>query len=369
MARTHLLSASALALLVQPAAAQVIPVPLGNTSIAPEPTPTPSPTPEPSPTPSPTPTAAPVVPAPGPAVSPTPARPRPAEPAAQPTAAPTPVATSTAEEAIPPIGTAIPVPPPTPTSTPEPIITVVKPPQDRAAPVWPWLLGGAGLLALLALLLRRRRADPPEEEGYVEPEPVAEPISDTLPVPPPAAAPPPTFFTRGGTAPTPAAPRLAIDVRPTRAGLNLLTATVDSQITVTNTGPVAIEGIRAAVALLSAGGEDDPDLVAFNAAPVTRPAVPAFTLQPGEERRFRAVAALPHDLIRPLTAGGRPMFVPLLAVNLTWSDATGPRGVSQAFAVGIERVDSAKLAPIWLDVPPRSYDAVAARAQAPAIER
>ncbi|HEU0045301.1 hypothetical protein [Sphingomonas sp.] len=240
---------------------------------------------------------------------------------------------------------------------------MVLPPERRAAPVWPWLLAGAGLLALLAWVLRRRRAEPIEDdyvESIVEPEPVAAPL------PEPEA---PTFFSR--TAPPPPAARrarLTLDLRPTRAGLNLLTATVSGEVTVVNAGDVAAEGIRAAVALLSAGAEQDESLVAFNDAPITRPVTPAFTLQPGEERRFRTVVALPHEHIRSLTVAGRPMFVPLVAVSLRWTDGGGKRAATQAFAVGVERVDSAKLAPIWLDVPPRNYDAVGARAQAPLQE-
>jgi hypothetical protein len=41
---------------------------------------------------------------------------------------------------------------------------------------------------------------------------------------------------------------------------------------------------------------------------------------------------------------------------------------AQSFAVGIERVDSPKLAPFWLDQPPRTVTEVGARAHGEAIE-
>lgn len=148
----------------------------------------------------------------------------------------------------------------------------------------------------------------------------------------------------------------------------MLTATADGEVTLTNTGDAPAHDIRAAVGLFSAHAGADTDLADLAAQPIGRPATPPFTLQPGEERRFRAVAALPHDAIRPMTAGGRPMFVPLLAVAVRYRDTT-ERQVAQAFAVGVERGDSTKLAPLWLDVPPRSFDKVGARPHAAAIER
>lgn len=339
----HLLLGASLLALAPPASAQTIPIPLDNSSIAPQPTPTPTPTSTPTPEPTPTPTATPT-PEPSPVPAATPA---PVPAATRASAVPAPTATPT------PTPSASPSPTPTPTPTAAvpvtaPIETVVLPAEREDAPVWPWLLGGAALLAGLAWLLLRRRAVP---VGKREPyEPAPEPAE-----PEPVA---PAMFTRAG----PRA-RLGIDVRPMRAGLNLLTATVESEITVVNTGDAPARDVRAAVALLSAGGGEEESLRALHAAPVTRPATPPFTLQPGEERRFRSVAALPHADIVPLEAGGRPIFVPLVAVTLRHADAGGERRTSQAWGVGIERPDSAKLAPFRLDVPARRYDNVAARAQ------
>ena len=341
------------ALLPATVAAQVITLPLGNTSIAsPTPTPTPAPfpspvvTPLPTPTPTPTPGPVPVAtPTPLPAFTPTPAptpRARPGAAAGRPAAAVTrerPTATPTPTPSA--------TPSPTPTATPAPIETVVLPAApSKAAPLWPWLAGGALLLLALAAILLRRRGEPDELEE-VDDEPLAAP----------------------GPAPSAPPAGLVIAFRPTRAGVNLLTATVEGEVTVTNVGDVAVAGIRAAVALLAARGTEQADLHAIADAALTRPAVPPFTLQPGAAHRFRAVAALPHASIEPLAVAGRPMFVPLVAVTLRYPADGAERGTTRGFAVGIERVDSAKLAPLWLDVPARAYDAVAARPHGEAIER
>ena len=59
------------------------------------------------------------------------------------------------------------------------------------------------------------------------------------------------------------------------------------------------------------------------------------------------------------------MFVPLVAIDIRYGaeDAPAAYGTAQAFIVGIERVDSAKLAPFWLDGALRMHDQVAARVQ------
>lgn len=326
---------------------------------APSPTPVPT-TPAPSPTtsfprdapffpgtPSATPTP---VPPSTPVVTPTPRATATPAPIRTPRAAATPRSTPSDAKTPSPEPTPSAAPWPEPTATPPatavpaptPTRTAVLPEQGDAAPIWPWLVGAAAALALLAVgwsALRRRGA--PDEESVAQTPvfqpPVFQPL--TLPI-----------------------ARIGLAVRPTRAGINMLSATVDTEVTLTNVGDAPAHDIRAELRLFSLTNDQSPVLDVFYAEPITRPSTPPFTLQPGEERRFRVVAALAHADIHPITAGGRPMFVPLLALSARYRDGDAARGMAQAFAVGVERVDSAKLAPFWLDAPARSYDQVAARA-------
>lgn len=167
----------------------------------------------------------------------------------------------------------------------------------------------------------------------------------------------------------PAGARLSVDVRPTRAGINLISATVQCEVTLANVGEAAAHDIRAEARLLSAHAEQEADLAAFYLQPPGRPVTPAFALEPGEERRFRVAVALVHDAIRSMTANGRPMFVPLVAISARFRDGDADRQAAQAYAVGVERTDSSKLAPFWLDVPGRSYDTIAARPHAALQDR
>lgn len=208
--------------------------------------------------------------------------------------------------------------------------------------------------ALAGLWRRRRRADPAQFAG--EDEAVDGAVNGAMDA------------ATAEAATTPRA-RLSIGFRPLRAGVNLLSATSENEVVLTNDGDAPAEDVRVQLRLVSAHGGQDADLAGFYAAPIARPAVPAFTLAPGETRALSAIAALPRDAIHVLTAAGRPMFVPIVAVNVGYATGAATQQVAQAFAVGIERVDSAKLAPFWLDTPPRTYEQVAARPHAAALER
>ncbi len=319
-------------------------------TVTPTPAPTPAGTPAPLPVPTPTPTttASPFVfERPPPIAVPEPRRTAPRPQPTPTSAAPTPAAPTPAAM---PGATPTAAPSPTPSrAPPPPIETVILPPAGASTPLWPWLLGAAAVLVLaLGWMVLRRRREPGIDAALA-----AEPVID--PVPPPF---PPFSLAR-----------LTLALRPTKVGLNLISATAQCEVTVTNTGDTPATDIRAAVRLTSAHDGQDIELAAFYADTIGRPATPPFTLAPGEERSFRAVTGLPHDAIHALDAGGRPMFVPLVAVAVRYHDGEGPRRVGQAFALGVERVDSAKLAPLWLDGAARSYDGVAARAYGPPVER
>ncbi len=379
--------------LMTPAAAQNVqdtpPPPRGLESLAPQSVPVPPapvivlPTTTPSTTPAPQSTAR---------TRPTRTAPEPRrEPARSsspsPTPAPTPTPTRSAEQAPAaaptPVEPQAPAPVETPTATPtadpvaapQPEPTIAAPDSGRTMPIW--ILPAVIVLVLAGLwALTRRRRDPVApvvEPEVVEPTPEPAPIA-VAPIPaapaaavvaPPLAVAPaaPKFLER----PVPAAPRarLTVEMRPLRAGLNLLSAVADCELVVTNTGDAPAEGIRTQVTLLTAHAGLDTDLAALTAAPIGRPSTPPFALAPGESRTVKAIGATPRDAIRTMTAANRPMFVPVVSVNLLYPDGQTTR----AWAIGIERVDSAKLAPFWLDAAPKMYADIGARPHAAAFER
>jgi hypothetical protein len=351
--------------LLTPAAAQTAqdtpPPPRGLESLAPQAVPVP---PAPViilPTSTPTPTETPVARA-------TP-RPRPTRPAPEPTpsVAPTPMAEPSPTP--PPAATEIPAAAATPAAAPapQPELTLAAPDAGRTMPIWILPAIIVFVLAGLWALNHRRRdvAEPVREPQPIEQVPDPEPVASSPVVAVPITAEPaaPQFLER----PVPAAPRarLTVEMRPLRAGLNLLSAVADCELIVTNTGDAPAQAIRTQVALLTVHTALDADLAALTAAPIGRPSTPPFSLAPGETRTIKAIAATPRDAIRTMAAANRPMFVPIVSVNLLYPDGQTTR----AWAIGIERVDSAKLAPFWLDAPPKMYSDIGARPHAAAFER
>lgn len=277
--------------------------------------------------------------------------------------------------------------------------SIAAPETGRSMPFWLWLAVIPLVCGVVWLLQRRPRtakledhradvretADPAPDASIVQPtaetgagvadtRPSPRPVTPAVPaavaIPPAAAAAEPAAprFLEP-RAPTRARARLSIELRPLRAGLNLLSATAECQIVVTNTGTEPAGGIRIHASLLTAHAGQDADLAAINAAPVTRPATAPFALAAGESRVVRTVSAIPRDAIHGMTAANRPMFVPIVAVNILYDSGDGPAQTARAWAIGVERVDSAKLAPFWLDAPARMYDNIAARPHAVAVDR
>jgi hypothetical protein len=300
-----------------------------------------------------------------------------------------------------------PLPATTPAPTPE--STLSTPEKGSAMPLWLSLTAIVVVLGALWALRRKPRShryESVEPEAYVEPTPppvaakpvVAQPIAPqpvaprpvvSEPVQAPAAvtaatasavapvaavpmAAPKFLEPRGKAPPTPpvaARARLTCELRPLRAGLNLLSATVECELVVTNTGTASAEAIRTGVALLTAHADQDQDLAQFNAAPVMRPVAPPFALAAGETRTIRTVTAIAREAIRTMTAANRPMFVPVVATNILYVTAGDEAQAARAWVVGVERVDSPKLAPFWLDAPARMCSTVAARPHAAIFER
>jgi hypothetical protein len=337
--------------------------PFGPSEVAPTPTPTPAASPSPRPRPAATPTPRSTASsAPRPSATPTPrpkASPSPSAATPVPAASPTPLATPAMEPSA-VVLAAEPSPAPT-------VAAVQLPPGETPArPGWlvPALLAALAI-AGLALFLRRRRSAPGAEEAdatetvppALEPVPVANPVpAPAQPVVEPAAViAAPRFLDRSSPATT---ARIDLDEPSvSRAGVNLVTATADVTVTVRNASDVPATGIALEVRLLSAQPGQDAVIAALFSGPVDRPAVARFDLAPGETKRVRTVATMPRDAITVLTAGDRPMFVPVVAIRAVHAGGQ----TTSVHAIGIERAGQAKLGPFWLDVPSRMYDAIGVR--------
>lgn len=251
-------------------------------------------------------------------------------------------------------------PAPAPPATPSATAPASPPGPSGREGTWIWVLAAAAVLAV-GIVLRRR----PARRAAARPDATAPPSPPPEPVQPVGAARP----AASSPSSVPAA-LVTIGFDPARAGLNLLSATAEGMFTLRNVGDRPARGLRFGALLLPAHADQAAELRQLWAGPVTRPLVLPFDLMPGEERHIRHALAFPRDAIVPIDANGRPMFVPVIAVSLLYDRGTGEEGqVGRAWVLGVVRGDRDKLAPLWLDEPPRTRDDVAARPHTASVDR
>jgi hypothetical protein len=379
----------------RPAASQPVAPPVVRTLPAPTPSPARSPRPA---APVPTPTSAPTR-APAPAGTPA-AQPQPLAPAptALPTAVPTPVPTDTptAEPLSQPVVPPVVLPPmPEPSSEPSP----AAPDIDRGYRLEGWqayaaIGGGAAALFLLGWLtflwLRRREeiVDEPAAERHANtvfdlgaadapPSLPPRPAAPVSPAPqrhePPPAAPSPSAAPAESPPVThqdvAARARLDIELKPKRAGTNLLSAAVEYQILITNAGDAPARLVTTDVRILTAGPEQDAVLQAVFAAPIEKPVTAPFDVAPGETATLDGMAMMPREMLNVMTVEGRALFVPVLAINLRYEWESGTGQTASSFVIGIDRGEGAKLAPFRVDGPPRMHGNVAQLAYTVSVRR
>ena len=199
--------------------------------------------------------------------------------------------------------------------------------------------------------------DDDEDDWVAPPQPAAAP-ERAPPVAPPRRVP-------GSIA----RPRLEIDFTPRRAGTNVTSAAVDYDLVVRNAGDAAAEDVRVRVDLVTAGEAHDAALQALFAGPMERSALPPFGIAPDDRNGGRAMVMLPKSAVSVVTVKGRPMFVPIVAIDVRYRWPGGEGQTAQSFVIGIAPKDGERMRPFWLDVNPRMHDAVTARPHAVEVRR
>lgn len=233
------------------------------------------------------------------------------------------------------------VPEPTPRATPStPPAAVPLPLPVVPAPgaVWPWVIGGAALLVLLGALgwaKSRRRLDAPAEVAVA-----AAPESPAVAPPPP---PPP--------APVAEVEPFAVSLGYARIQFAADAIAIDLELVLTNHQPQTAEGIRPALALVSASPDQDRWSAAFHAGPPPQSHAAPIDLVPGVSIRLPARLTLQHAQIHVVQLGGRPMFVAMLMLDLRWRAGLSIRRFGADFLLG-SAGQGPRPGPIWLDRPP-----------------
>ncbi len=347
------------------------------------------PTPTPAPAPTPTSPAAPprvvqtqpdttATPAPAPTRRPAPAA-ADAQRAAPPAATSQPGSAPDAAD-LPPVDPAAPVPD---TSMPEPADDTPADspavPAPSGTPLWAWVL--AALAAVGAgLWYWRRRAAPAGPASDEAPE-VAPPPPAPRPAPPPlpkAAAPrPPAPPVPAPAALRPASPLVTRPAAEKRAIVAMSLAirsirfaadhvAVGFALDLQNQGSATATGLMVRIALNQGSAMTEPVLGRFFDGAGGSILRDDMTLLPGAGEELSTEVMLPRATIEPLMIGGKPMLVPVMAIDVTYhwdgeGDAFGQNAGS--FVLGREQGPGGndKLAPLTLDRAAYAVDRPAAR--------
>ena len=326
--------------------------------VRPAPTPVPSPVPVASPTPVPRAPATTVsaLPVSGTAPSRNPAPPPRTVPAASPqaseSAAPGPAATDAVTPFPLPSGSSL----PTITATDSVILPAAA--ERTSGSYWPWLAGGAALLAaLLAGLWWRSRQPRTLLLDFVPPVvPAPAPVE---PQPAPAARNP---------LPSPqlaAIPRgLGITLEAKRMSASLMATTLSYALTLTNNSHETLSALAVEGDMIAAHASLPPEQQIASDGQRLELRHALVTLAAGESAQFTGDFRLPLTAINPIRAGDAALFVPLARLRVEASTPAGkPLVQVQTYVVGeTGDVPGAGLRPFRLDLGPRTYSRIGQRA-------
>ena len=245
--------------------------------------------------------------------------------------------------------------------------------------LWPWLLAVLVAAAAGAFFLLRTRSRPAfagglEADLFSAPEPApVPPPAPRAPQPEPASAPPAQPALKGspaggvvstglrpsrGVVSTGLRPWLDIAIQPLRCIVDESKVTIEFEIELFNSGAAAARAVLVEAMAFNAGPTQDQEIGAFFEKPVGQgdriDAIP-----PLQRISLRTQVVAPRENVLVLDAGGRQVFVPLIAFNALyrWTGREGQTSVS--YLLGRE-TDGEKMAPFRIDLGPRQYRKVGA---------
>lgn len=270
---------------------------------------------------------------------------------------------------------------PVPTALPSDTAVSAEPSPSGAAPVWPWLGGGAGIVVLgaAALLLRRRKPASEEEhaEEWNDAPTVPLPSADASPpaalaprtvpsAPQPAPLPEPALSLTDVPPPPPvrgkASDTLAVALVARRLSATLMNTALTYELTVTNTGTEPIGPIAVSGDMIGAHSSIPPKVL-LETAGDGEPQHRVPLLGPGESAAMSGELRLPLAAITPIRHGAATLFVPLARFRLlVFREGRPPISSGHAFVVGEEpQTPGAALKPFRLDLGPRLYSSITQR--------
>jgi hypothetical protein len=173
------------------------------------------------------------------------------------------------------------------------------------------------------------------------------------PAPPrPAASPPGIVSTR-------LRPWLEIGFSPGRCVVEDSGATIQFDVEVYNSGTAPARDVLVEASMFNAGPEQDAEIGAFFAHPVAKgERIPAIA--PLTRVAMKSAVSLTREQMRQYEVGGRRLFVPLIGFNALYSWSGGDGQTSASYLVGRD-TKAEKMAPLRLDLGPRTFRGLGAR--------
>jgi hypothetical protein len=235
---------------------------------------------------------------------------------------------------------------------------------SRLSDYLPWLLALILLGAAAGFYVWRRRSPPRYATAggvsdlleLAQPEPTPQPLSRA---PPPRAAPPQPAAAPSGIVSTRLRPWLEIEFLPGRCVVEEDGATIQFDVEVYNSGTAPARDVLVEANMFNAGPEQDAEIGAFFAHPVAKgeriPAIP-----PLQGVSLKSAVSLTRDQMRHYEVGGRRLFVPLIGFNALYSWTGGDGQTSASYLIGRD-TDADKMAPLRLDLGPRTFRGLGAR--------
>ena len=238
--------------------------------------------------------------------------------------------------------------------------------------LWPWLLAGLAAAAAALFFLLRNRSRPafagvPDADFFVAPE--AAPIPPTRspqPEPAPAgasrgvtAAPPKPSAPTGSIVSTGLRPWVEVGMRPLRCIVDDAQVTIEFELELFNSGTAAARAVLVEAMAFNAGPTQDQEVGAFFAKPAGE-GDRIDSIPPLQRISLRTQVVAPRENVQVLDAGGRQVFVPLIAFNAlyNWNGREGQTSVG--YLLGRE-TSGDKMAPFRIDLGPRQFRNVGAR--------
>jgi hypothetical protein len=240
--------------------------------------------------------------------------------------------------------------------------------------LWPWILAAlvaAGAAAFFLLRNRSRHAfaGGAQIDMFTAPEPAPAPAAPPpitkapQPAPKPAPAPAPTppkpaSPVPGGIVSTGLRPWVEVAMNPLRCIVEDAHVTFEFELELFNSGTAVARDILVEAMAFNAGPTQEQDIGMFFAKPAGE-GDRIEGIPPLQRMTLKTQVVAPRENVQVLEAGGRQVFVPLLAFNALyrWNGREGQTSVS--YLLGRD-TKSDKMAPFRLDLGPRLFRDVGA---------